>query len=482
MNLRDGMYQPRKILFVVAEAFPLMKTGGLGDVAGSLPAALRTLGADIRILMPAYNGIATALDGIGPGLELGEVLPGVHARLLEAELPGSGVPLLLIDCPALYARSGSPYQQPDGNDWPDNHLRFGLLSRAAALLGTAGGLAGWQPDLIHANDWHGGLVPLYVRMSPSLRPKTVVTVHNIAYQGLFAPQIAESLGLAGSPYASNSEFWGKFSFLKTGVALADCVSTVSPTYAREITTAGGGAGLEGVLAARGDRIVGIANGIDDAIWDPARDSNIAQRFTVEQLELRKANTAALRQAFGLRGNRPIASVVSRLVEQKGIDVVLAAIPAILEAGLDLVVLGTGDAHLETALTSAAAGYSDRIAVHIGYDEALSHRIIAGTDLLLMPSRFEPCGLTQLYAQRYGALPVVHRVGGLADTVRDDVDGFTFRELSPHELTVALARALRVFRDPVSWRHLQIQAMTKDAGWNVCARHYYDLYRELLGDR
>lgn len=475
------MAQPLKILFVVAEAYPLVKTGGLGDVAGSLPPALRSLGVDARIMMPAYAEVLARIGSVRAQGSFGEILPGSRAYLLTGELPGSDVPVLLVNSPDLFERRGSPYQQPEGIDWPDNHLRFGLLSRAAALLGTAGSLAGWQPDLVHANDWHTGIVPLYVRMSPVPRPKTVFTIHNISYQGLFALPLAQSLGLADSAYTANFEFWGKFSFLKAGLTLADCVSTVSPTYAREITMSGGGAGLEGVLATRGDRIVGITNGIDVTVWNPERDPFIAQPYSVAHLDLRAINTRELRREFGLPGDRPVAGVVSRLVEQKGIDVLLSAIPGLLRAGIDLVVLGAGEGPLERALMAAAATSPDRVGVRIGYDESLSHRIMAGSDLLLVPSRFEPCGLTQLYAQHYGAMPVVHRVGGLADTVRDYIDGFAFDELSPHALTVAVERALRVYSDTLSWRHLQIQAMTKEVGWNLCARHYYDLYRELASD-
>jgi len=476
---------PSKVLFVAAEAYPLVKTGGLGDVAGALPPVLRDLGIDVRLLLPAYRDVLAKLDHFSEGPRLGEVLPGVMARLLEARMPGSDVPLVMVDCPDLFDRPGSPYQSEEGTDWPDNHLRFALLSRVAVLLGLAGNLNGWQPDLVHVNDWHSALVPLQLKVWGPARPKTVLTIHNIGYQGLFPPGVAESVGIAPDQFhIGAAEFWGRISFLKAGITSADCITTVSPTYAQSITQSDEGGGLEGVIAGRGDRVVGIVNGIDSDVWNPATDSMIYQTYDVKNLSAKRLNTPDLRQELGLPrdSSRPLAVIVSRFVEQKGIDVVLAAMPGLLRAGVDLAVLGTGDRVLERAFSAVASGYPDRVAVSVGYDEALAHRMMAGGDMLLVPSRFEPCGLTQLYGQRYGTLPVVHRVGGLADTVRDYQDGFAFDDLSPRSLTVAVDRAVRAFRDELSWRHLQIQAMTKDLGWNVCARQYYDLYHTLIEKR
>jgi starch synthase len=431
--------------------------------------------------MPAYGDVLAKLGPLSEGPLLGELLPGFSARLLEARLPNSDVPITLIDCPDLYARPGSPYQRDDGSDWPDNHLRFALLNRVATLIGIAGNLNGWQPDLVHVNDWHAALVPLLLRNWGSVRPKSVLTIHNIGYQGLFPLNALESLGIGPEHlHPGSAEFWGRLSFLKCGIVHADCITTVSPTYARSITTPEDGAGLEGAIAGRGDRVVGITNGIDDSVWNPASDPLIHSRYAADRLETKAPNSIELRKMLGLSSDslRPLAVIVSRFVEQKGIDVVLSAIPGLLRAGIDLAVLGTGDRALERGFMAVAAAHPDRVAAHIGYDEALAHGFFAGGDMVLIPSRFEPCGLTQLYGQRYGTLPIVHSVGGLADTVHDHQDGFAFDALSPHSLTVAVEHAARAFDDPLEWRNLQIQAMTKDLGWNVCARRYYDLYYSL----
>jgi starch synthase len=476
---------PLKVLFVTAEAYPFIKTGGLGDVAGALPPVLNKLGVDVRLLMPAYGDVLSKMGPFIEGPELGQPLSGFTTRLLSSRLPGTAVPVTLIDCPALYARPGSPYQSDDGNDWPDNHLRFALLNRVATLIAIAGNLNGWQPNLVHVNDWHSALVPLQLRNWGCPSPKTVFTIHNIQYQGLFPSHVVESVGLPPENFHSgNAEFWGRLSFMKAGIVNADCLTTVSPTYARTISMPGGGSGLDGVIAARHDRVIGIINGIDDEVWNPATDKLIHARYSADHLDIKKSDTADLRRAFGLDVNsqRPLAIIVSRFVEQKGIDVVLSAIPGLMRAGIDLAVLGTGERALERGFAAVAAAQPDRVAARIGYDEALAHRMFAGGDIVLVPSRFEPCGLTQLYGQRYGTLPVVHNVGGLADTVHDHQDGFSFDDLSPQNLTIAVERAVRAFDDAAEWRHLQIQAMTKDLGWNVCARRYHDLYQSLVEAR
>jgi starch synthase len=470
---------PLKILYVVAEAFPLVKTGGLGDVAGALPQALMRAGLDVRLMLPAYAQVMDTLKDIKAGPDLGPLLGGHSARLLQATMPGSGVPVSLVDCPALYDRGENIYQTFTGEDWPDNHLRFGLLSRAAALVGLAGQMTGWRPDVLHANDWHTGLVPYYLHAWGGDVPRSVFTIHNIVYQGLFEREALSDLGIPGDVPPAGLEFWGRLSFLKAGLIYSDRVTAVSPTYAREVQTAPFGEGMEGVISARRDGITGIVNGIDETVWNPAADPFITRCYDADSLDGKAANKTAL-APLGLEISpaRPVIGVVSRLVEQKGIDLVLDALPALLRDGVQLVVLGTGDAPLEDRLLAAAAAHPGQVASVIGYDERLAHRIIAGADMILMPSRFEPCGLTQLYGQRYGSLPVVHKVGGLADTVHDMEDGFSFKDLSAAAVARAVKRAVAAYRDPKGWRRLQKQAMAKHSGWDACAKMYVDLYEEV----
>lgn len=475
---------PLKVLYTVAEAYPLVKTGGLGDVAGALPQALLRAGIDIRVMLPAYAQVLDALENIKAGPDLGPVLGGYSARLLQATIPGSDVTAWLVDCPALYDRRANIYQTFAGEDWPDNHLRFGMLSRAAAMVAVAGQMAGWRPDILHANDWHTGLAPFYVRAWGAAAPRTVFTVHNMIYQGLFGRDVLPALGIASGGITNDIlpaglEFWGRMSFLKAGLVYADRVTTVSPSYAREVCAAPIGEGMDGVIRARLDGVVGIVNGIDEAVWNPATDLFIPSRYDTQNLGAKAANKAALSSlGLAISAARPLIGVVSRLVEQKGIDLVLEALPALLHEGAQLVVLGAGDGALEARLTAAAAAHPGDVAAVIGYDEGLAHRIIAGADMFLVPSRFEPCGLTQLYGQRYGTLPVVHRVGGLADTVRDMEDGFSFNELSAANIVNAVKRAIAVYRDEGSWRRIQRQAMAKMSGWDTCAKVYADLYAEL----
>lgn len=473
---------PLKVLFVAAEAYPLVKTGGLGDVAGSLPRALHQLGVDVQLLLPAYADVLARADSLRKGPALGEPLPGHAARLQYGVLEGTDVPLTLVDCPSLFGRPGSPYQNADGHDWSDNHLRFAMLSRAAALLGTDRQITGWQPDLVHANDWHTALVPLLMRTEATIRSKSLFTIHNLAYQGLFPYAGASQLAPFIPPEHMHSlEFWGQMSFLKAGLAHADCVTTVSPTYAREITTPEYGCGLDGVINARTGHVVGITNGIDDDIWDPRNDSHLVANYDAGSLSDKGKNTQHLRRLLGLpeHRQRPVVGVVSRFVHQKGIDVILTAIPELLALDVDLVFLGTGETDLQAAALAAAAQHPDRIATRIAYDEALAHLVIAGADMLLMPSRFEPCGLTQLYGQRYGTLPVVHRVGGLVDTVHDGQDGFGFDGLTADTLVAAVRRARDMWADAVAWRYLQTEAMSKNLGWRACAEHYRNLYSTVI---
>ncbi|MGE4063029.1 MAG: glycogen synthase GlgA [Rhodospirillaceae bacterium] len=473
------------VLYVASEAYPLAKTGGLGDVAGALPAALAHLGADVRVMLPAYDGVERQLKEAGvtvvPGPTLENVLPGFSARILSATMPTTGVPLWLVDCPPLYARGANPYFSSDGKDWNDNHLRFALLARAAAIAATDRSVVSWRPDIVHANDWHTGLLPYYVR---GTKVRSVFTVHNMAYQGLYDRSILADVGIASSSFTpSGLEFFGKVSFLKAGLIAADRITTVSPTYAQEICEPREGRGLEGVLKMRNGSLVGILNGIDEAVWDPTRDSHIAQRFDAANIALKADNKAALRKELHLPAldTAPIVAVVGRLVAQKGIDVLLALLPALLGTGAQVVVLGAGDRDLEEQLAATARAHPERMAVRLGYDEAFAHRVIAGADILFVPSRYEPCGLTQLHAQRYGTIPVVHRVGGLADTVTDEDDGFSFDILTQGAAMDALMRACEYYRKRTRWRGMQRRAMRKRLGWDTCARHHLDLYKDVLND-
>jgi len=478
------------VLFVTPEIAPWVKAGGLGDVAQALPAALACAGTDVRVLVPAYPALKRAFPdarrvdefpAAGGAFAAARVLLGEHAPF----------PLYLLECDSYYDRPGGPYQSPENQDWADNHLRFGLLSRIASLAGTQG-FDGWRPDLIHCNDWQCGLAPAYLAREAGAHAASVMTVHNLAYQGLFAPERLPALGLPPALHAEETiALWGRVSFLKAGLRYADALTTVSPTYAREIQGESLGFGLEGLLRERNDVLTGILNGIDEDTWNPAHDAFLAERYDATQLERKRANTRALRTELGLsaRDDAPLLGMIARLVEQKGADLVIEAAPDLLRAGAQLAVLGQGEAHFEDALRALAAQHPGAIAVRIGFDEGLAHRIEAGADLFLMPSRFEPCGLNQLYSMRYGTPPVVRRTGGLADSVRDPQDvpageatGFVFDLPESGAMLDAVQRALAAFRDPAAWRRLQRNGMRADFSWRASAQAYLDVYRRAVAAR
>lgn len=480
-----------RILFAAAEVYPLIQTGGLADVAGNLPPALKALGYDVRLLVPAYRRV---LNGAGDAVvraepRIGET--GETVRLLEAALPGHGLPVYLIDAPDRYDRPGNPYVDASGADWPDNAARFGLLGRVIDRIGRGQAGLDWRPDLVHCNDWHTGLGPaLLSRSAP--RPATVFTIHNLLFQGNFPPEAFDALGLPGvlrSPDAL--EFHGHLSFIKGGLACADRLVAVSPTYAREITTPEYGCGLDGLLRHRGAALTGILNGVDYAAWDPRRDLYIPQQYWVDDLDRKGEDKAALQKTLGLEidAGAAVLACISRLSRQKGIDLILAVLDEVLaDDRVQVVVLGAGEAKFESSLRSAAADRPGRMAVRIDFDEALAHLIQAGADMLLMPSRFEPCGLTQLYALRYGTVPVARATGGLADTIvdaarGDAATGFLFRGAEPRALLQALRRALALFAgDAPAWRRLMRNGMHCDFGWGESARRYAGLYQELLAAR
>jgi len=474
------MAQPLRILYVASELAPWSKTGGLGDVAQALPRALAAAGADVRVLVPAFPALGNAFPEAQQILELPS--PGgafAAARLLEA--PGEPA-LWLLDCPAYYARPGGPYQNPAGLDWPDNHLRFGLLSRVAALLGGAASPLAWRPEVVHGNDWQCGLAPAYLGMSDRPRAASVMTLHNLAYQGLFPGAVLADLALPTAALAYEGlEFYGKLSFLKAGLRYADLITTVSPTYAREIQGAELGFGLDGLLRERSADLVGILNGIDTDAWDPARDALIEQRYDASHLEGKAPNKAALQRDFGLpeAAGTPLLAMASRLVPQKGADLVLAVADELVRAGAQLALLGTGERDIERALRALAARHPRHVAARIAFDERLVHLIEAGADMFLMPSRFEPCGLNQFYSMRYGTPPVARRTGGLADSVTE-ATGFPFDDATPDALLAALGRALATWRDAQAWRRLQLAGMARDFGWRRPAQAYLDTYRRALG--
>lgn len=474
-----------RILQVAAELFPYVKVGGLADVMGALPQALRAEGADVRLLLPAYPALREALGTLAPAANLGPFAGVGEARLLLGRTH-AGVPLYLLDLPALFDRPGGPYE-----DRGDSHLRFGALSWAGARLGRQGDAQGWRPQVLQAHDWQAGLAPAYLALEPGPRPATVMTIHNLAYQGRFPAPVLKPLGLPASAFHLNGlEFHGDLSFLKAGLVYADRLTTVSPTYAREIQAPAQGEGLEGLLAHRAADLVGILNGVDPDLWHPSRSPHLPLHFAASRPSGKKVCKNHLQRELDLRESpsAPLFGIVSRFATQKGLDLVLENVDHLAAQGAQLAVLGSGDPELEAAFRAAAARHPGALGLRIGYDEGLSHRVIAGSDALLVPSRHEPCGLTQLYALAFGTLPVVRRTGGLADTVVDATSealaegratGFTFDAANGWALGEALNRACALFRDrPAVWTRMQRTAMAQDFSWRTSARRHMELFRAL----
>ncbi len=471
-----------RVLFVTSEFAGLDKVGGLGDASASLPLALRQLGIDVRVLMPAYAKVLAALPDIA---WLGR-LPG------RADIPGcrigmvrmpSGITLYLIGAPSLYNRPGTPYGAPDGRGWPDNHVRWARLSLAAAQIARGQGKLGWSPDLVHANDWPSALAPAYLRWDGTDVP-SVLTIHNLAYQGNFAAELRHGLGIPDAAFAMNGvEFYGDISFLKAGCFYADEITTVSPTYAREITTEQFGSGLHGLMQTRAaaGQLSGIINGIDET-WDPAEDEYLPYHFDADDPAGKRANAEVVRTGLCLRpSDGPLFGVVARLVHQKGLDLIAEAASGIVERGGQIAILGLGDPEIEQVLNRTARQYRDDVAVLVGFNEPMARRIIAGSDFFLMPSRFEPCGLTQMQAQRYGALPIAHAVGGLVDTIKDGTTGFLFSDPTVNGLANGCGRAFEVFADRSRLGAMRRAAMLRCFSWSVSAAHYLALYRHHCGE-
>ena len=480
-----------RVLHAGAEIFPLVKTGGLADVLGALPQALISAGADVRLVLPGLPAIVQGLQQQREPHELGAAFGAARVTLRFGCLAHSGVPAYVVDAPFLYQRPGNPYLAADGAEWPDNAQRFALLGWVAAHLASAELDPDWKPDVLNLHDWHAAMACAYLAAHPGNAAATVYTVHNLAYQGLFA---ADDYPLMGLPnrfmVPQGLEFHGQFSFMKAGLAYAQRVTTVSPTYAGEMATAEFGCGLDGLVRLRGKDVSGILNGVDPAVWSPDTDRYIAARYSSAALLGKQACKTALQRALGLdvAAQAPLFAVVSRLTSQKGLDLVLDKLPELVAQGAQLAVQGSGDAALEAAFTAAAAQYRGQVAVQLGYDEAFAHQMIAGADAMLVPSRFEPCGLTQLYALRYGTVPVVRRVGGLADTVVDAgqgavVDeratGFMFGPATPDALGGALTRAVVRYRQNAQWRRLMLRGMAQDFSWGSAAEKYLALYRGML---
>jgi starch synthase len=473
-----------RILFVCAEVFPIVKTGGLADVCAALSQSLARKDIDIRLILPGYPAL---LDSIRNDIEIIRLNSG--GRILRGHLPDRYLPIYLFDYPDLFRRTGGPYQDADGCDWSDNHRRFAAFCDAATTLALHGDDQGWRPDVVHAHDWHAALVPALLSLQQQPRPASVLTIHNLAYQGNFTLDAAAGAGLPEELlHGSAAEFFGQFSFLKAGISTADRLTTVSPTYAREILTPEYGAGLDGVLRTRAKDLVGIMNGVDLDVWSPATDPLLSHRYSARNLSGKHACKAALQHELGLEPapDVPLVGFVNRLTHQKMADVVLEALPVLAERGMQFVLHGEGEHALESEF-AAACGRFATIALRVGYHEDMAHRVIAGADIFLMPSRFEPCGLTALYAMGYGALPVCRKVGGLCDSVVDagdgaepvtDATGFSFAEESAAGILASLDRACARFVQQDSWRGIQRTAMERDFGWDTAAERYLALYDEL----
>ncbi len=468
----------QKLLFVTSEMSDFVKAGGLGEVSAALPRALRQ-SHDIRVLIPGYpqvlaghrvTSVARLRSAFGlPACDLGQM-----------EMP-DGLIIYVLLCPDLYERDGSPYVDAAGVDWADNDVRFARLALAAADLACGLDDLGWAPDLVHVNDWPSALAPAYLAWRDQQVP-TILTIHNLAYQGLFDRERLPALGIPEAAFQIDGvEFYGKLSFLKAGIFYASHVTTVSSTYAQEITTPEFGCGLDGLLRTRAEegRLTGILNGIDDS-WDPSTDPHLAGHFEAADLTGKQINAAEVRAAFGLGISRgPLFAIVSRLVHQKGIDLTIEAAEAIVSQGGQIAVTGRGETQFETALQELAARHPRSVGVQIGFDETQARRLYAGSDFLLMPSRFEPCGLSQMYAQRFGSLPVAHKTGGLADTIEDGVTGFLFSEHSVAGLMSGVARAFESFGSRTRLRAMRRAAMNRTFGWQQSARRYSNVYSRTL---
>ncbi|WP_375452734.1 glycogen synthase GlgA [uncultured Devosia sp.] len=476
-----------EVLSVAAEVHPLIKTGGLADVAGALPLALSDKGVSMRTLLPGYPSVMAKSQGGRVVAEIGDLF-GAPGRLIAGRF--SGLDLIIIDAPHLYDRPGNPYVAPDGWDWPDNWKRFAALSWVGAELAW-GLVEGYRPSVIHCHDWQAGLVPAYVKYGTADGIKTVMTVHNMAFKGFFGREIFGQLRLPPQAFeVGGVEYYGGISYLKSGMECADYVTTVSPNYADEIRTPQFGMGLEGLLNGRAETVIGILNGIDTGSWNAAVDPALPQKYSGNTVHLRRVNKAALVEKFGLDGeDGPLFCVISRLTDQKGMDLLLQALEGLVGLGGRLIVLGSGEGYLEDGFRHASMIHPGKVSIITGYNEELSHLMQGGADAIIIPSRFEPCGLTQLYGLRYGCVPVVSRIGGLADTVIDAnpaaldagvATGIMFDANSAHALYEAIRRTVRLYGEDKTWKKIQRRGMKSDVSWETSAGRYAELYATLTG--
>lgn len=482
-----------KVLFVSSEVFPLIKTGGLADVSGSLPIALQRLGVDVRLLIPGYPAVLNKLTDLQEIAVL-ENLPVINtATLLMGVIKDTQVKVMVIQSASLYERDGGPYADANGMEWLDNPVRFGILSKVAAILSGANSpVKNWQPDIVHCNDWQTGLAPAYMKLVEQSPVKSMISLHNMAFQGCYAPSWLSTLALPRTNFTLEGfEYHGQLSFLKAGIFYADAITTVSPSYAKEIQTPAFGFGLEGLLSKRGDEIKGILNGIETDEWNPATDEYLIAKYSAEKLAGKKLVKKSLQEKLGLQidADAPLLGVVSRLTHQKGLDMLVPIMQDLIDAGCQLALLGSGDTQLENAFRHIAINNLGRVSVTIGYNEPLSHQVMAGCDMFIMPSRFEPCGLNQLYGLAYGTPPIVNATGGLADSVIDTniityknktANGFVMSEASSASLLHCIKQALNIFKnDAAAWRQIQKNGMLQNLSWDKSALEYLAEYEKLV---
>ncbi len=482
-----------RVLFATSEAYPLIKTGGLADVSGALPKAisqLATFKGDIKIVMPAYSAVLAKLNNIQIIANI-DVL-GQACTLITGNMPDSGLDVIAIQNAFLYERAGGPYSDENGIDWIDNALRFGVLSRVASLLCSAQSpMSDWLPELIQCNDWQTGLAPAYMKLLDNSQVKSIFSIHNLAFQGCFDATWLAKLELPAAHFQINGfEYHSQISFLKAGLFYADQLSTVSPTYAQEIQTKQFGFGLEGLLQTRKDDLTGIVNGIDAHEWNPATDVHLPKNYSNSRITGKYAVKHALQQQLGLeiRADAPLLGVVSRLTHQKGLDCLPEIMPTLIKQGCQFAILGSGDKALEAHFNELAESFPKQVSMNTGYHEHLSHNIMAGSDMFIMPSRFEPCGLNQLYGLAYGTPPIVSLTGGLVDSVCDtnelslknnSATGFVVKSVNSASLLVTIQRAITIWQDKTTWRKIQKNGMQRDISWDSSASAYLNLYQKTL---
>ena len=478
--------QNQNVLFACSEMTPLIKTGGLADVCGSLPHALQRAGNKIKVVLPGYQSVLQQLDK--PSFLCMLELPLGPAAICQTEV--EGIDILLVCHPSFSNRGGNPYMSDDDRGWPDNPRRYALYSQAVVKMAMDTTILDWSTDIVHCHDWQTGLIPALLALQTP-RPATVFTIHNLAYQGNIMHNVYNELELPAALFHPNGlEFWGQASYIKGGLAYADRVNTVSAGYASEIKTAEFGNGMDGLLRSRADRVSGILNGIDEKDWDPQTDSHLPTHYSVKNLGDKAQNKSALQKRMGLAETPKtlLLGVISRLAEQKGIDIIIDAISHSIANDIQLVVLGAGESKLQEKLQALENKHPEKVAIHIGFDESLSRLIEAGADVFLMPSRYEPCGLNQMYSLRYGTLPLVTRVGGLADTVInydgnniDTANGFVINAATSKDLCDGINRALECYQDSTAWRALQTNGMQASFSWDESALRYGELYTMALQD-